>query len=101
MPLFWFEDMPFDHPGYAASQLLTVTGIWPAAPDHLRFEGEQSLGRHRKVFLPIMQKLEAAGVPAHAVEALRESSINGHNARKYDVAHRLMCMLDEYGWPAV
>ena len=96
MPLFWFEDMPFNHPGFAASQLLSVTGIWPAATEHLRFEGEQSLGRHRKVFLEVMQKLATAGVP---VEALRESCLNCHSTRKYDVAHRLMCLLDEHGWP--
>ena len=96
MPLFWFEDMPYDHPAFAASQLLAVTGIWPASSEHLRFEGDQSLGRHRKVFLLVMEKLASAGVP---VDALRESCINGHNARKYDVVHRTMKLLDEHGWP--
>ncbi len=95
MPLFWFEDMPFDHPAFAASQLLAVTGIWPAHEEHLRFEGDQSFGRHRKVFLQVMEKLATAGVP---VDALRESLLDGHNARKYDAVHRVMKLLDQHGW---
>ena len=94
MPLFWFEDMPYDHPAFAASQLLAVTGIWPAHEEHLRFEGDQSLGRHRKVFLQVMEKLATAGVP---VDALRESLLDGHNARKYDAVHRVMKLLDQHG----
>lgn len=99
MPLYWYEDLPFDHPAFAASQRLAVTGIWPGAADHLRFEGDQSLGRHRKIFLPILEKLIAAGVRADAVIALRESCLNGHNARKYDVVYRIAALLDEEGWP--
>lgn len=97
MPLYWYEDMPFDHPGFAASQLLAVTGIWPGATEHLRFDAEQSLGQHRKAFLKAMDRLEAAGVQ---VEELREARLNAHNARKYDVAHQIMMLLDEQGWPA-
>jgi len=96
MPLFWYEDMPFDHPAFAASQLLAVTGIWPAATEHLRFDGFQSLGRHRHAFLRVMETLAAAGVP---IDDLRESCLNGHNARKYDAVHRVMKLLDHHGWP--
>ncbi len=96
MPLYWYEDMPFDHPAFAASQLLAVTGIWPGAEDHLRFDGYQSLGTHRLQFLQAVERLAAAGVP---VEPLREACLNAHNGRKYDVVHQLMCLLDEDGWP--
>ncbi|MGH7142752.1 MAG: FAD-dependent oxidoreductase [Planctomycetota bacterium] len=96
MPLYWFEDMPFDHPGFAASQRLAAAGIWTGSAEHLRFEGEQSLGRHRKAFLAVMENLEAAGVP---VTALREACLNGHNGRKYDVVHQIVALLDRSGWP--
>jgi hypothetical protein len=96
MPLYWYEDMPFDHPGFEASQLLAVTGIWGGSPEHLRFEGEQSLGMHRVEFERAMMRLERAGV---AAEGLREACLNAHNARKYDVVHQVMRLLEAAGWP--
>lgn len=97
IPLYWYEDMPFDHLGFEASQRLAAAGIWPGAQDHLRFDGEQSLGHHRKVFEQIMDRLAAAGVQ---VEPLRQACLNAHNARKYDVVHRVMKLLDGQGWPS-
>lgn len=43
VPLFWYEDVPLSHPAFAATQWLAVTGAWPAAPDHLRFDPDQPI----------------------------------------------------------
>ncbi len=98
IPMYWFEDIPFTHPGFLAAQLLALTGLWPGEADHLRYDPERSIARHRHAFLKTMERLEALGIP---INRFREACLNGHNARKYDVAHRLVCLLDEVGWPAV
>ena len=38
VPLYWYEDLPLDHPASAAAQLLAIAGIWPGDGEHLRFE---------------------------------------------------------------
>jgi len=37
VPLYWYEDVPLDHPAFAAVQMLGVEGLWPGRADHLRF----------------------------------------------------------------
>ena len=43
--LYWYEDLPRDHPAFAAGQLLTLRGVWMGAEDHLRFDPEDPLTR--------------------------------------------------------
>lgn len=40
VPLYWYEDVPLEHPAHAATNLLAVEGAWPGQPEHLRFEPE-------------------------------------------------------------
>lgn len=99
MPVYWFEDLPFDHPAFVAAQLLAVSGVWPGTADHLRFDGDQSLGRHRAVFLQVMDRLATVGLD---VELLRESCLNAQNGRKYDVVHQILALIDrQQGWPRI
>lgn len=37
-PVFWFEDVPTNHPSFCAIQFLAVSGIWPIAEDTLFFK---------------------------------------------------------------
>jgi hypothetical protein len=36
-PIFWFDDVPTDHPEFADIQMGAVTGALPVAPDHLHY----------------------------------------------------------------
>jgi hypothetical protein len=94
--LYWYEDLAIDHPGFAAVQLLSLKGIWPGNPRHLRFNPNYSLVRAMGVFNYCMDKLAEAGVPIEEFRHDQEMSIC---TRLYDMAHRLVCYLDEVGWP--
>jgi hypothetical protein len=95
-PIYWYEDLSFNEPFFAAAQLLGVSGVWPGEADHLRFDAHISVGRSRGSFLPALDRLVAAGVD---VALFRENGHTAHNARKYDVAHNLVHWLDAKGWP--
>jgi hypothetical protein len=41
VPVYWYDDLPYGHPASEAAQLLAVTGLWPEAEDHLRFDPEE------------------------------------------------------------
>ena len=43
IPLYWYEDLPPDHPAFTSAQLLALKGLWPGAESHLRFNPEQLL----------------------------------------------------------
>jgi FAD dependent oxidoreductase len=43
VPLFWYTDLPDGDPAFAAAQLLTTWGIWPAEPEHLLFRPDDTL----------------------------------------------------------
>jgi hypothetical protein len=43
VPLFWYTDVPDRDPAFAAAQLLTTWGIWPAEPEHLLFRPQDSM----------------------------------------------------------
>lgn len=94
--LYWYEDLALDHPGYEAIQILALKGIWPGNPSHLRFNPNYSLARALGLYNHIMDKLEAAGVP---MESFRHDQEMAICTRLYDIAHRLMCHLDDVGWP--
>lgn len=38
VPVYWYDDLPYGHPASEAAQVLAVTGLWPGAEDHLRFD---------------------------------------------------------------
>src|SRR5262249_1633690 len=69
VPLFWYTDLPDGDPAFAAAQLLSTWGIWPAEPENLLFrpqaplalEGAQSLiARARNLFPDAPPSLPAA-----------------------------------------
>jgi len=97
VPIYWYDDLPLGQPGFAAAQLLAVKNVWPGSPDHLRFEGHQSLATHQVAFAKAMAKCTAAGLK---LEEFRQACLNAHNGRKYDVLHRLLAHIDHQGWPA-
>ena len=37
VPLYWWDDVPIDHPAFAATQLLAVEGVWEGTDDNLDF----------------------------------------------------------------
>lgn len=37
VPLFWYTDLPLDHPAFEAMQVLSAWGVWPGRPDSLAF----------------------------------------------------------------
>jgi hypothetical protein len=43
VPLYWFPDVAFGHPAWAAVQLLGAWGIWPGEPERLEFGPEEPL----------------------------------------------------------
>lgn len=47
VPLYWYEDVPLEHPAFAAVQWLALTGAWPGAEEHLRFEPEAPFAPER------------------------------------------------------
>ncbi|MEX0653596.1 MAG: FAD-dependent oxidoreductase [Phycisphaeraceae bacterium] len=96
VPLYWYEDLPPDDPAFEAAQLLALTNIWPGHPDHLRFEGHQSICRHRPMFLQVCQRLKDAGKD---VTELRDLHVIAHGSRKGDVVQQLALYLDRIGWP--
>ena len=96
--LYWYEDFAIGHPGYEAVQLLSLKGIWPGNPHHLRFNPNYSIVREVALFNHILDKLERAGVPVEAFRELLERQVC---TRLYDFAHRLMCYLDDVGWPTL
>lgn len=68
IPLYWYEDLPAQHPAWKAAQLLAVTGIWPGAEDHLGFAPEEMMEGEEFEDL-----LHAAGLDKDAVGADKRS----------------------------
>jgi len=96
IPLYWYEDVPVGHPAFEAAQLLAITGVWPGHPGHLRFEPQQSICRHRPMFLKVCEFLKAAGTD---ITELRDLHVIAHGSRKYDVVCQIVGRLDHIGWP--
>jgi hypothetical protein len=96
IPLYWYEDIPPAHPAFEAAQILALTDIWPGHPDHLRFDPQQSICRHRPMFLKVYERLKSAGKD---LTELRDLYVIAHGSRKYDVVRQLALKLDQIGWP--
>jgi hypothetical protein len=96
IPLYWYEDVPPEHPSFAAAQLLALTGIWPGHPEHLRFDPHQSICRHRPMFLKVCERLKGEGAD---LTPLRDIHVIAHGSRKHDVVHQIVAELDRKGWP--
>lgn len=96
IPLYWYEDLPPEHPAFEAAQLLALTGIWPGDPRHLRFEPQQSICRHRPMFIKVCEKLASKGTD---LKELRDLHIVAHGFRKLDTAVQMLVALDRKGWP--
>ena len=104
VPLYWYEDVPHDHPAFVAIQLMAVRGLWRGSDDHLRFDGEHSMVKFRPRWHHVCCRMEARGA---SINALSESYDIAHNVRKYDALHVLYHELErqglfagELGWEA-
>jgi hypothetical protein len=65
VPLVWFDDLPVDHPAFAAIQLAAIRGVYPLGAD-----------LHASPDAPITRGEAAAGLAAHFGEKLdREKAI--------------------------
>jgi len=96
VPVFWYEDIGWDHPAFEAIQLLSVTGIWPASRQHLRFDPHHSVARAVKVVKAAFDRLRRLGCP---LDELQEIVLISHGTRKADAALRLLRGLEDAGWP--
>lgn len=96
IPLYWYEDVPPEHPAFEAAQALALTGIWPGHPDHLRFDPQQSICRHRPMFLKVYERLKREGAD---LTELRDLHVIAHGSRKHDVVRQIVANLDRTGWP--
>lgn len=96
VPLFWYEDVGYADPEFEAVQALGIRGIWPASRQHLRFDSHHSVARSVQTVEGAFARLRAAGFDPSPLE---EIVLTAHGTRKADVAHRLLRLLDERGWP--
>jgi hypothetical protein len=42
-PLFWYDDIPTEHPQFSAIQFLSALGVFEASDEHLHFEPDKSV----------------------------------------------------------
>jgi FAD dependent oxidoreductase len=96
VPLFWYEDIGFDHPAFEAVQTLSITGLWPVSSQHLRFDAHHSVARSVPTIKGVFENLSRLGVDA---TRLREVVLISHGTRKADAAHRILRFLEDHGWP--
>ncbi|WP_269537169.1 FAD-dependent oxidoreductase [Cerasicoccus fimbriatus] len=96
IPLYWYEDLPTNHPAFEAAQLLALTGIWPGNPHHLRVDLPQSCCRHRPMMLKVLESVKKAGKD---LTVLRDINTINHGSRKVDLMHQMLCLMDRIGWP--
>jgi FAD dependent oxidoreductase len=51
IPLYWYDDVPLEHPAFAATQLLAIEGVWEGTGETLHFSPEMGMtlaeGKHR------------------------------------------------------
>jgi hypothetical protein len=94
VPLYWYDDLPFDHPAFDAIQMLAIREIWGGAHEHLCFNGEHSICRIRKEFHEVIGSLIKNGVD---VKEIRDVFDVAHNVRKYDAVNVLYQRLEEDG----
>jgi hypothetical protein len=83
IPLYWYEDVPFDLPSFPAVQLLAVEGVWPGCDGHLRCSPHDSIDRHRTSLIRAVKTLS----PEANLEEIQNVYLTAHNARKHDVMH--------------
>jgi hypothetical protein len=81
VPVYWYQDVPFDLPGFAAIQLLGVEGIWTGRDEHLLCQPFDSINYHREPFVAALEKLPALAER----DMIRQVYLTAHNARKHDV----------------
>jgi hypothetical protein len=75
-PVFWFEDVPTNHPSFAAIQFLAVSGIWPLDDNTLFFQPDKkvSLALAVTVITRIARKTLETKIPV-AREPLTSSAL--------------------------
>ena len=83
VPVYWYDDVPFDLPGFEAIQLLGVEGVWTGHNDHLHCQPFDSINHHRKPFVTALERLPSLAEG----DLLRTTFLTAHNARKHDIMH--------------
>ncbi|EIP96493.1 hypothetical protein OpiT1DRAFT_00909 [Opitutaceae bacterium TAV1] len=96
VPVFWYDDLPLDHPAFEAIQLFSVRRIWPADPSHLRADAQHSVARSLKSVETFFQNLAALGADPGDIP---EITLVCHGTRKEDLLVRMLRHLDDNGWP--
>jgi len=63
IPLYWYTDVPLQHPAFAAAQLLAVTGVWPGDEDSLEFRPDDllTLGEAKRHLSAAADRIRAWG----------------------------------------
>ena len=67
VPLYWYEDLPLDHPAFAASQLLAQENIFRGSADHLRFGPDERVTEEEKAGLLEASRLDRDAAGGDAV----------------------------------
>jgi len=95
VPVYWYNDMSHEYPGFEASQTLAISNVWAGSDKHLRFEPQSRLDDDKKSFEEAIKRIESSGLP---MSEFAEPNLNSHGIRKYDLANALMLWLDYKGW---
>ena len=67
VPLYWLVDVPLDDPDFVPIQLLATWGLWPGAPDDLRFRPDEPAERDElQEELPLAVRMLLAQLPPAA-----------------------------------
>jgi hypothetical protein len=73
-PIYWFDDVPCEHPDFAAIQFLAITGIMPGAHANLSFHPNEPIARQDAAvalaaMFDLMGKTNADKAPSPDVSA--------------------------------
>ncbi len=66
VPIYWYTDLPTDHPAFASAQLLAIQNLWPGEASHLHFEPDKLLSRDEVNKHLQMAEINADGTPSMA-----------------------------------
>ena len=84
VPLYWYEDVPLDHPAFAASQLLAQENIFRGGADHLCFGPDENVTEEEKAGLLEASRLDRDAVGADAMT--RADLARAIAARRFSLA---------------
>ena len=83
IPLYWYPDVPLEHPAFAATQLLAQAGIWPGVDDRLNFAPDKLASEEEKALR--LQAAELSSDTAGSASITRAELARIIAARRFDL----------------